>query len=572
MPRFWKGYVSPHVWAIALSFLLMVLEGSTLGALSWLIKPLFDQVFTSGSTAAITGMGLAVFGLFAVRALSSIASRTLMASISQKVASAMQGDLVAHLLKLDGPFYQTHSPGLLIDRVQGDTAMVQGTWSMLVSGIGRDLVSLIGLFIVAISIDPIWTIAALIAAPLLILPTMILRRYIRKKAQLTRDQAGQRAVRLDEIFHGIQAVKLNRLEDYQTGRFRAIVGRILRAEVKSAAGRATMPALVDIVTGIGFCAVLILAGSQIAAGDRTTGQFMSFFTAMALTFQPIRRLSDMAGSWQIAATSLERVYGLLDTRSTSRWPATSAALPPAGPPEIVVKDLRFAHGDVPVLHGVSFTAPAGRTTALVGASGAGKSTLFHLLTGLLEPDSGQILIGGVESAEMSLHDLRGLFATVTQDSALFDETLRENILLGRRDISDAQLQAALDDAHVTDFLPLLPNGLDTPVGPRGSSLSGGQRQRVSIARALVRNAPVLLLDEATSALDAASETAVADALTRAAGRGRTTLVIAHRLATVRDADQILVMDQGKVVEQGTHDQLLARDGLYARLYHLQFRD
>ena len=572
LPRFWKGYVAPHAWLIALSFVLMVVEGSTLGALSWLIKPLFDQVFTSGSTAAITGMGLAVFGLFAIRAISSIASRTLMASISQKVASAMQGDLVAHLLKLDGAFYQTHSPGLLIDRVQGDTATVQGTWSMLVTGIGRDLVSLIGLFVVAISIDPIWTIAALIAAPLLILPTMVLRRYIRKKAQLTRDQAGQRAIRLDEIFHGIQAVKLNRLEDYQTGRFRAIVGRILRAEVKSAAGRATMPALVDIVTGIGFCAVLILAGSQIAAGDRTTGQFMSFFTAMALTFQPIRRLSDMAGSWQIAANSLERVYGLLDTRSTSRRPATSAALPTENPPRIEVQDLRFAHGDVPVLHGVSFTAPAGRTTALVGASGAGKSTLFQLLTGLLEPESGQILIGGVDSATMSLHDLRGLFASVTQDSALFDETLRENVLLGRRDIPEAQLQAALDDAHVTDFLPLLPNGIDTSVGPRGSSLSGGQRQRVSIARALVQNAPVLLLDEATSALDAASETAVADALTRAAGRGRTTLVIAHRLATVRDADQILVMDQGRVAEQGTHDELLARDGLYARLYHLQFRD
>ncbi len=279
----------------------------------------------------------------------------------------------------------------------------------------------------------------------------------------------------------------------------------------------------------------------------------------------------MSGTWQIAAASLDRIYALLDTKPARPRPAVSLARPTSGAPEIRFEDVRFAHGESPVLRGLSFTAAAGQTTALVGASGAGKSTVFHLLTGLLETDAGRISIGGVDSAGLSLQDQRALFATVTQDAALFDETLQDNVTLGRDGIAPERLQAALAAAHVSDFLDALPLGLTTPVGPRGSALSGGQRQRVAIARALIQDAPVLLLDEATSALDAQSEAAVADALA-AGSQGRTTLVIAHRLATVRGADKIIVLDQGLVAEQGTHDELLSKGGLYASLYKLQFND
>ncbi|MDX5350256.1 MAG: ABC transporter ATP-binding protein/permease [Paracoccaceae bacterium] len=554
-----------------LAFALMVVEGSTLGLLSYMIEPLFDRVFAPGGSGALLWVGGAILGLFVLRAITSILGRWLLAKVNQTSAGAMQGDLLRHLLTLDAGFFQANSPGQLIERVQGDTMAVQGAATLVIGGIGRDVVSLVGLFTVAILIDPVWTLAALIGAPLLVLPAVVLRRYLRRKAMLTRQQAGLRATRLDEIVHGIQAVKLNRMEGYQTSRFRRIVDTIVRAEVKTVVGRSAMPALVDVITGLGFFAVLMLGGSEVAAGERTTGEFMSFFTAMALTFQPIRRLGDLAGQWQVAEASLERIFLLFDTRPTGNRPATSRARPAAGAPEIRFEGVSFAYPDRPVLTDLSFTAEAGKVTALVGASGAGKSTVFQLIAALVEPQEGRILIGGVDVQNLSLADQRGLLASVTQDAALFDETLRENLLLGRAEVDEARLAAALADAEVTSFTSAMPQGLETPAGPRGSALSGGQRQRIAIARALLADAPVLLLDEATSALDTRTEAAVSAALARA-HEGRTTLVIAHRLSTVKGADKILVLDHGRLVEEGTHDSLLAKGGIYAQLQQAQLRD
>jgi len=359
------------------------------------------------------------------------------------------------------------------------------------------------------------------------------------------------------------------METYQVGRFEAIVNRIVRAEIRMMMGRSTIPALIDVITGIGFFTVLMLGGSQIVEGERTIGDFMAFFSAMALTFQPLRRLGDMAGFWQVAAASLERLFRLFDTMPAPRPLATGQLAHPGRAPRITLHDVVFGYGENPVLRGLAFTAEAGRMTALVGASGAGKSTVFNLLTAMAEPQSGQITLDGIDIANLPLPDLRSQFAVVTQDAALFDETLGENIALGG-DASAAQIASAMDAAHVTEFVSALPLGLESPAGPRGSALSGGQRQRVAIARALLRDAPVLLLDEATSALDAQSEALVAAALARAA-EGRTTIVIAHRLATIRHADHIVVMDQGRVVDSGTHEALLARSGLYADLCKLQFQ-
>lgn len=566
--RLWRGYLAPHKWTMAAAFVFMTIEGSTLGVLSWMLKPLFDQVFVGGDAGAIWWVGGLILGLFVVRALMLIINRSLLMQVAMKSSTAMQGDLLAHVLRLDGAFFQTNPPGALIERVQGDTLAVQGIWGAVITGVGRDLVALISLFAVAFSIDASWTAAALIGAPVLIVPALVVQRYIRRKADHIRNQSAQRATRLDEIFHGISAIKLNRMENYQLSRFRGVVDGIVKAEVKTAASRAAIPALVDIVTGLGFFGVLLLAGPEVMAGERSIGEFMSFFTAVTLAFQPLRRLGNLAGLWQTAASSLTRLYTLFDTAPAIAL-TSQATAPRAGETDIQFQDVHLSYGENAVLHGLSFTAQKGQTTALVGASGAGKSTVFNLLTRMVDPSAGQINIGGVPIAALDLGVLRDQFSVVTQDATLFDETIRENVLLGQKDIPESALKAALDSAYVSTFADALPAGLDTPAGPRGSGLSGGQRQRVAIARALLRDAPILLMDEATSALDAASESIVQEALDRLS-TGRTTIVIAHRLATIRSADKIVVMDHGRAVEEGTHETLLAQNGLYASLCRLQF--
>jgi ABC-type multidrug transport system fused ATPase/permease subunit len=278
----------------------------------------------------------------------------------------------------------------------------------------------------------------------------------------------------------------------------------------------------------------------------------------------------VAGVWQVAAAGIERIRQILDTEPVLRSPANPKPAP-QGVPEIKLESVSLTYWDKTVLNDCSFTAEAGKTTALVGPSGAGKSTIFNVLTRLVDPSHGKVTIGGLPVSEMALSELRGLFSVVSQDALLFDDTVLDNILLGQTDVSDQDLKRALDAAHVSEFLPHLADGLNSPVGPRGSALSGGQRQRVAIARALLRNRPILLLDEATSALDTGSEAKVQAALDELS-KGRTTLVIAHRLSTVRDADKIVVMDRGRVLEEGTHDDLLAQSGTYAALHQMQMRD
>ena len=565
----WRHYLSRHLGLVLAAFLFMALEGAMQGALALIMKPMFDQVFLGGDRTVLIWVGAAVMAVFTTRAVSTMGQNVLLARVSQSVAGAMRLDLLDRTMRQDGSFHQTHPPGFLIQRVQSDVATINQTWPNILKGFGRDLISVVVLMGVAVSVDWRWTLVALVGAPLLVAPSQIVQRFVRARAREARDLGARLATRLDEVFHGIIPVKLNRLEKYQSDRYRALTRDLIRAEVRAAAGSSAIPGLVDIMAGIGFIGVLWFGGGEIISGKKTVGEFMAFFTAIGFAFEPLRRLGAMSGLWQMCAAAIEKIKQLLDTHPTLVSPAKPIA-PPKGVPGIALKDVTLAYGDATVLDATTLIAEPGQTTALVGPSGAGKSTIFNLLTRLVDPQSGAVEIGGVAANAMRLEDLRDLFSVVSQDAALFDETLRENILLGRTDVDDARLQAALKAAHVTDFLPKLESGLDTPVGPRGSALSGGQRQRVAIARALLRDTPILLLDEATSALDAESEAVVQDALDRLS-KGRTTLVIAHRLSTVRGADKIVVMDRGKVVDEGRHDDLLARGGLYARLHTLQFK-
>ena len=568
--RWLWSYVRPFRGLMAFALVLMAIEGSMLGLLSYSIRPMFDRIFIGAEKGAIGWVAGGVFVLFTLRALAGFGQRVLMARVGQGVAAAMQGDMLRHLLGLDSAFFSDTPPGTLIERVRGDTLAATQLPAGVVAAIGRDGVSLIALLAVALSIDWLWTLIAVAAAPLLTIPATILQRRGAEAARQARMTAARLSTRLDEVFHGVNAIKLAGTETRESARYRDELQDYVRAQVRAEAGQAGIPALMDLLAGFGFLGVLGYGGLQIIDGTKTVGEFMAFFTAMALVFEPLRRLGAVQGVWAAARASLERIHAVFALRPTILSPARPRALPvPAREADIVLDDVRFGYGDTPVLRGLSLTARAGETTALVGPSGAGKSTVFALLTRLAEPQSGRITLGGVDVADLALPELRGLFSVVAQDAALFDETLRDNILMGSEATPEA-LAAAAEAAHVTDFAQHLPQGLDTAAGPRGSALSGGQRQRVAIARALLRDRPVLLLDEATSALDAASEARVQEALGRLSS-GRTTLVIAHRLATVRNAHRIVVMDRGRAVDSGTHDELLARGGLYAALHGLQFR-
>ena len=568
----WRDYLRRERWWFALAGVFMILQGMAMGATSWVVMPMFDRVFVGGNLGAIPWVAGLVAAIFLVRAVSNFMSRILLQGTGLRILGRMQTRLLDHIMTLDPAWFQRNAPGTLIDRVRGDTAQANQIWQQVFAKGFQDVVTLISLFAVALYVDWVWTLVAVAGAPLLLGPVVAAQRYVRKTSRAAREASARLSVRLDEIFHGIDTVKLAGAETREMGRFEDIMDRYLGREMKSRLGQASIPFATDIVAAIGFAGVIWVGGRDIIGGDKTVGEFMAFFTAMGLLFEPLRRVANLAGQWQVARASLERVRALFDARPSIRSPEVARALSgDARDMDIVFDAVRVDYGGAAALDGASFTARAGETTALVGASGAGKSTIFKALTRLVDPVSGEVRVGDVPTTALSLGDLRRLFGVVSQDAPMFDETLRENIVLNTEGADEARLARALDAAYLGDLVAGMADGLETLAGPRGSQLSGGQRQRVAIARAVLRDAPILLLDEATSALDAESEAHVQAALERLASE-RTTLVIAHRLSTIRNADRIVVMDRGRVAEVGQHDDLLAAGGVYARLYALQFSE
>ncbi len=568
----WRSYLKPQRMWLGVAFIFMVIEGSMLGALSYIIQPMFDQVFIGGDSSAVYIVAGIVGGIFLLRAISAFTHRILIQGAGLRIITSMQKDMVAHLLTLDSAYFRTNPPGSLIERVRGDTAAANMIWGSILATAGRDVTSLVVLLGVAISVDPLWTLVAVAGVPLLLGPVVALQKFVRKTTLRARDAAGRLTLRLDEIFHGVDTIKLNTSESREHARFTDATSNYLRQEMKARLGQAGIPMMTDFVAAIGFTGVLIYGGNQIIDGEKTVGEFMSFFTAMGLIFEPLRRVANISGAWQSARANLERLQEVFRHDPTILSPTRPARLAvPAEEADIVFDNVVVRYSDEPALNGTTFTAKGGETTALVGASGAGKSTIFNTLTRLVDPTEGQVRIGGILSENLSLDELRALFSVVTQDAPMFDESIRDNLVLNTQNLGDQDILAAIEAANLKDFVDRLPEGLETPAGPRGSALSGGQRQRIAIARALLRRAPILLLDEATSALDAESEVRVQEALDRLSDH-RTTLVIAHRLSTIRRADKIVVMEAGRVVDEGRHEELLARGGVYAKLHALQFEE
>ena len=565
---FWSLYVREHFGLLFTALIFMSIEGSMLGLLSYSIKFLFDNVLVSKDTSSILIVAVVIFSIFSIRAIAGFVHRLLTVNVCQKIIKVIQDRMVAHLLNMDVGFHQKNSPGTLMDRVRADSKALSESVGEAFMTVGRDGFSLISLLAVVFFIDWKWSLIAFLGIPFLVLPILLLQGLVRSRAGENRDYESKANVRLDEIFHGITDIKLNRAEGRERNKFFDILQLTHKVRLRLEAGMAGIPAMIDVIAAIGFLAVMVFGAIDITSGSKTIGEFMSFFTAMALIFEPLRRLSNVSGNIQVAMASLERVFKIFEEKSSIVFPTLSSVEKKFDKIGIEFDSVHFSYEDKKVLENITFGIEEGTSNAIVGYSGSGKTTLFNLITRLIDPSSGLIKLNGINIKDFCLNDLRSLISVVRQDGMVFDETILENIRFGKPTASDGEIREAAKMAYVDEFTNELKDGLNTVVGPRGSTLSGGQRQRISIARAFLRASPLLLLDEPTSALDSKSEELIQKSLSNLA-KHSTTITIAHRLSTIVDSDKVLVLDNGKIVGQGKHSKLLLENSLYSNLFKSQ---
>ena len=565
---FWNSYVRAHVGVLFIALIFMSIEGSMLGVLSYSIKFLFDNVLVSNDTSSILFVAVLIFSIFSMRAIAGFIHRLMTVNVCQKIIKILQDRMVGHLLNMDVGFHQKNSPGSLMDRVRADSKALSESVSEVFMTVGRDGFSLISLIAVVFFIDWKWSLIAFLGIPFLVMPILLLQGLVRSRAGENRDFESKANVRLDEIFHGITDIKLNKAEKSERNKFFDILQVTHKVRLRLEAGMAGIPAMIDIIAAIGFLAVMIFGAIDITSGSKTIGEFMSFFTAMALIFEPLRRLSNVSGNIQVAMASLERVFKIFEERPSIVFSNLSRNENEFDKVGLEFESVYFSYAEKKIVENINFEIEEGTSNAIVGYSGSGKTTLFNLITRLIDPITGHIRINGVDLTDISLKELRSLISVVRQDGMMFDETILENIRFGKPMASDLEIRKAAKMAYVDEFSNELKDGLNTVVGPRGSTLSGGQRQRISIARAFLRNSPLLLLDEPTSALDSQSEKLIQKSLSELSKKS-TTITIAHRLSTIVDSDKVLVLDNGKIVGQGKHDSLVKESKLYSNLFKSQ---
>jgi subfamily B ATP-binding cassette protein MsbA len=569
--RLLSDFLRPYLGRTALALLAMALVAGSTAANAWLMQPMLDRVFVARDTRLLLIIPLAVVALALVKGLANYAQAVLMTHIGQRVVADIQRALFARLMRADLAFFHANPTGTLISRFTNDAAMLRTAATNVLAGIGKEAVTAI--FLLALMFYQDWVLAliALVVFPLAFRPIIGIGRRMRRVSANTQAEIGQFTTLLDQTFQGARHVKAYGMEAYETSRAERLIARLYQLVERAARTRSVASPLMETLGGVAVALVILYGGHQVIEGIRTPGTFFSFVTALLLAYQPLKSLAGLNASLQEGLAGAQRIFTVLDIEPAIRDKPGAAPLAVKGG-EIRFGDVHFAYaGGAEALAGVSLTVPAGKTVALVGASGAGKSTILNLIPRFYDVGSGAVLVDGADLRDVTLTSLRAAIALVSQEVSLFDDTVRANIAYGRFGASEEEIVAAAKAAAADDFIRALPQGYDTPVGEHGVKLSGGQRQRLAIARAMLKNAPILLLDEATSALDTESERQVQGAL-KTLMRGRTTVVIAHRLSTVVDADLIYVIDGGRVIEAGSHAELLRRGGAYQRLYALQFAD
>ena len=516
-------------------------------------------------------MPLAIIFVTFFKGLASYGQSVLSQSVALRVINAIQKAMFAHLTRADLRTHHLNSTGKLISRFTNDVNLMRDALSRTMTAMARDLVTALALVGMMFYLDWLLTLLVIVTYPIAGRPIIRIGRRLRRASTNAQSGMGDLTANLEQSFSGIRLIKSYGMETYERERANTLFDNIYYLVMKTVKGRARTYPILETLGGVSVAAVLAYGGWRIISGTGTLGEFVGFLSAVILAYQPIRSLGNLNAALQEGLAAVKRSFDLLDEE------AEIFDAPDAKPLQLKGGGVSFTNTSFAyepgktALENVTFDVEAGRTIALVGPSGAGKSTVMNLLLRFYDTTGGSVSVDGQDVRNVTVASLRDSIALVSQDVTLFNDTAAANIRFGRPDASDEDVIEAAKSAAAHDFVTALPDGYDTIVGDRGLKLSGGERQRIAIARAMLKDAPILLLDEATSALDAESERHVRAALDRLT-KGRTTLVIAHRLATVMNADSILVMDGGQIVETGTHQTLQSHDGLYARLSRLQFRD
>jgi subfamily B ATP-binding cassette protein MsbA len=605
------GYLKPYrLWAVA-AFGSMIVFALTQTALAALVKPIFDDVLTppgvvrkvdapNPRTVAIENgvrryapplyrakvrmerwwsgnpsrkaqrvLTILLF-VFVVRAITSFLSEYAFQKVGLSTVRDLRNQLYERMIHQSHRFFAQRSTGEMVSRVVSDADAIQAAVSTRMGDLLQESVTLVGLILFLFYINPLLALVSLVGAPLIVIPVVQFGKRLRKTTHKSQERMAEIATLLEETIRGVRIVKAFTMEPFEIDRFREATRKHLRWNLSAQRIQALTSPVMELLAGI--CMVLLFgyAQSRIAAGTLTGGEFAAFMTALALMYAPIKKLNKVNLSLNTALSAAERVFRMLDVENEVTEKPDAKMLTGVGG-GIRYDGVTFTYGNDPVLRSIDLDVAPGEIVALVGGSGAGKSTLVNLLPRFYDVTGGRIVVDGTDVRDTTLQSLRGLMGFVTQEVILFNDTVRNNIAYGRSDVNESEVIAAARAANAHEFITALPLGYDTVIGESGVLLSGGQRQRLAIARALFKDPPILVLDEATSALDTESERLVQQALNNLM-RGRTTLVIAHRLSTIRSAHKIVVLDKGRIAEMGTHEDLLARRGVYRKLYDLQFVD
>jgi len=574
--RLWRECIRSYLWKLLLALVFMGLMAGATALSAWLMKPVVNEIFIARQREMLWLIGGAVLVTFAVKGIANYIQAALMAHVGLKIVADMQNRLYRHVTDLELGYFHDNATGTLVSRFTIDIGSMRVAVSHAITVFGKDLLSLIGLVAVMFIQDWELALVSFFVFPLAIVPIAKIGRRMRKVTINTQTEIGQFTTTLEQTFQGIRVVKSYGMENYERGRIATLVDTLYRLSFKGLRTRALSSPIMETLGGVAVTAVIIYGGYRVIEDATDPGAFFSFITALLLAYEPMKRLANLNATIQEGLAGAQRTFEVLDhPNAIAEQPDAAALQVTRG--EVRLENVTFTYPRAgggareAALTDVTITVPAGKTVALVGASGAGKSTVMNLVPRFYDVSGGEVLVDGQDVRSVTLKSLRNAMALVSQEVMLFDDTVRNNIAYGRQGASQSDIEAAASSAAADAFIQQLPEGYDTMVGEHGVRLSGGQRQRLAIARAILKNAPILLLDEATSALDTESERHVQAALDQLM-TGRTTLVIAHRLSTVVDADLIYVLDKGRVAEQGTHAELLALGGLYANLHHLQFAE